>query len=365
MATHGALAFALQNPQGMRLLSSPLHPLCGLAVAATIGSSACTAAPEDVSITEARLRNLHEVVLPYYEQSGQAGSFIGVDGVKIAHHTFRHAGARSAIVFAPGRSEGSHSFMELFYDLRDQPYDIFVIDHRGQGASGRMLPDPLKGHVVKFQDYITDYDQFVRDVVHPERYDHVFGVAHSMGGAITLRYAAQHPETFDALVLSAPMLQIDMGPLTEETALSYASSVPADETVPLGGDGTTAPQFSGNYLTTNPAGFAVLNEVDNIYPTRRVGRATYNWLAESIRTNQDQRMHPELIKQPILLFQALNDNVVVPAAQTTFCAAATNCKLMPLANTRHELFYADDNVRANVLAEAFAFMGIVASNPAR
>jgi len=38
---------------------------------------------------------------------------------------------------------------------------------------------------------------------------------------------------------------------------------------------------------------------------------------------------------------------------------------MPLANTRHELFYADDNVRANVLAEAFAFMGIVASNPAR
>ncbi len=73
----------------------------------------------------------------------------------------------------------------------------------------------------------------------------------------------------------------------------------------------------------------------------------------------------ELIKQPILLFQALNDNVVVPAAQTTFCAAATNCKLMPLANTRHELFYADDNVRANVLAEAFAFMGIVASNPAR
>lgn len=349
----------------MRFRSSLLNPLFGLAVAATVGAGACTPAAEELGITETRLRKLHEEVLPYYEQSGQAGSFIGVDGVKIAHETFRHPGARSAIVFAPGRAEGSHSFMELFYDLRDQPYDIFVIDHRGQGASGRMLPDPLKGHVVKFQDYITDYDQFVREVVHPERYDHVFGVAHSMGGAITLRYAAQHPDTFDALVLSAPMLQIDIGPLTEETALSYASSVPADETVPLGGDGTKDTPFTGNYLTTNPAGLAVLNEVDNIYPDRRLGRATYSWLAESIRADQDLRLHPELIKQPVLLFQALNDTIVVPAAQTIFCAAAANCKLVPLANTRHELFYADDNVRANILAQAFAFMGNVASTTAR
>ena len=334
--------------------------LVGSLVSLITGTLGCAEAPDcatcDLGPTEARLYKLHEEVQPYYQDIGQHGTFAGVDGVAIAHTTFRHTDARAAIVFAPGRSEGSHTFMELFYDLRDQPYDIFVIDHRGQGASGRMLPDRLKGHVENFADYVTDYGTFVRDVVHPERYDQVFAVAHSMGGAITLAYTAQHPDTFDALVLSAPMLQIDMGPLSEAAALSYAASVAPDETIPLGGDGTTDTEFAGNYLTTNPAGLAVLNEVDNMYPARRLGRATYRWVAESIQATQALRMQPERIKPPIMLFQAANDAIVVPAAQTLFCAQAPQCELVPIANARHELFYADDSVRTNLLAQMFAFM---------
>ncbi len=57
----------------------------------------------------------------------------------------------------------------------------------------------------------SSYAQLVDVVVQPGRYDHVFALGHSMGGAITLGYAQHHPETFDAIALSAPMLQIAAG----------------------------------------------------------------------------------------------------------------------------------------------------------
>ena len=100
-----------------------------------------------------------------------------------------------------------------------------------------------------------------------------------------------------------------------------------------------------------------------MYPARRLGRATYRWVAQSIQATQALRLQPERIKPPVMLFQAANDAIVVPAAQTVFCAAAPNCELVPIANARHELFYADDSVRTNLLAQMFAFMRQHSSQP--
>jgi len=35
-------------------------------------------------------------------------------------------------------------------------FDVLIIDHRGQGRSGRLLADPHLGHVNRFNDYVDD-----------------------------------------------------------------------------------------------------------------------------------------------------------------------------------------------------------------
>ncbi len=294
------------------------------------------------------MRQLHEEMHPYFERTGEQGTFTGAEGVTIAHVSFMHPGARTAIVFAPGRTEGSHTFMQLLYDLRDLPYDVHVIDHRGQGASGRLLEDPLSGHVDRFDNYVIDYAQFVRDVVKPERYDRVVGAGHSMGSAISLRYAMENPGSLDELILSAPMLEMNFGVASEELALAYASSVAPHVTLPDGAGGSD-PAFLGNYLTNDPHQFDLLYETDNLYPERRVRAATYGWLAESIRATQYIRAHASLVTLPVLMFQAGSDGVVNPAAQTAFCAAVSDCELVTFPDARHELYFAESSTRLAIM----------------
>ncbi len=322
-------------------------------IAALVAVAGCVEPDAPDERSEA-MRMLYDEALPYY-LAGEAGTFGGVEGATIAYQAFRAPGRTSAIVLAPGRTEGSHTFMQLAYDLRDSGYDLYVIDHRGQGASSRLTDDPLKGHVDRFADYIADYDQFVREVVQPQGYDALYAVGHSMGGAITLDYALSHPETFSAIALSAPMLLINTAPLSEKDTLWYASSVPPEDSVPGGYDWTTVPRFIDNYLTTDPHQFEVLYETDNIFPERRVGPATFGWTAESLRTGQSLRARADLLATPVLMLQAGADRVVVPEAQTMFCAASPHCELVTFSKARHELFFADADVRAQIFERMLGF----------
>ncbi len=46
--------------------------------------------------------------------------------------------------------------LEVAYDLFHCGFDVMIIDHRGQGRSGRLLSDTHRGHVVNFSDYVDD-----------------------------------------------------------------------------------------------------------------------------------------------------------------------------------------------------------------
>ncbi|MCT6568541.1 alpha/beta fold hydrolase, partial [Staphylococcus aureus] len=43
------------------------------------------------------------------------------------------------VVVVPGRIESYVKYPEVAYDLFQQGYDVIVLDHRGQGRSGRIL----------------------------------------------------------------------------------------------------------------------------------------------------------------------------------------------------------------------------------
>lgn len=65
------------------------------------------------------------------------------------------------------RIESYVKYAELAYDLFHSGFDVLIIDHRGQGRSGRMLSDPHRGHVDNFNDYVDDLTAFWQQEVLP------------------------------------------------------------------------------------------------------------------------------------------------------------------------------------------------------
>lgn len=109
-----------------------------------------------------------------------------------------------AILLVNGRVEGYLKYQELAWDLWRQGYSLYLIDHRGQGLSDRLLADKEKGYVADFDDYVLDLKQFHDDVILADKPAKLFLLAHSMGGAISARYLERWPDDIKAAVLSSP-----------------------------------------------------------------------------------------------------------------------------------------------------------------
>ena len=145
----------------------------------------------------------------------QTGEMSGVDGAGIAYAALTDSAHDGTLIISSGRTETWIKYCEVVYDLRDLEMDIWLIDHRGQGFSERLLADSDKGHVEDFGDYATDLEAFITDVVGVSSSDAVILLGHSMGGMIAAAVTAARPDLIDGLVLSAPMLGLNTDPYPE------------------------------------------------------------------------------------------------------------------------------------------------------
>ena len=127
-------------------------------------------------------------------------------------------GERGSIVVFPGRGEGSFEYYETAIDFIDRGFGpVYVIDHRGQGLSPRLLADLHKGHVANFEDYVDDALVFV-DTVKIDLAELGAGpnpvmylTSNSMGGAVGIgllqRLGPDNP--FRAAALLGPMINVN------------------------------------------------------------------------------------------------------------------------------------------------------------
>lgn len=96
-------------------------------------------------------------LLNFWKQR-EEGEFTGVENVPIRYVRFISPQHDKVILLCPGRIESYVKYPELAYDLFHSGYDVVIIDHRGQGRSGRLLADSHCGHVVEFEDYVDDLE---------------------------------------------------------------------------------------------------------------------------------------------------------------------------------------------------------------
>ena len=137
---------------------------------------------------------------------------------------------RGSIVLFPGRGEGSFEYYETAIDFIERGFGpVYVLDHRGQGLSPRLLEDPHKGHVARFEDYVDDAKAFVA-VVQADLTDLGAGpepvmylTSNSMGGAIGIglfqRYGADNP--FRAAAFLGAMINVNYHSFTGTAANSW------------------------------------------------------------------------------------------------------------------------------------------------
>jgi len=83
---------------------------------------------------------------------------------------------------------------------------VAVLDWRGQGGSGRLMRNSLKGHVKSFNDYEDDVARFMNEVALPDCPPPYYALAHSMGGTVLLKAATMRGCWFSRMVLTAPMI---------------------------------------------------------------------------------------------------------------------------------------------------------------
>jgi len=313
--------------------------------------------------------NLPDEITAFWQQ-GLFDSFSGIDTIDIHYAQFIQQADFPTIIIVPGRCESYLKYQELSFDLYRQGYNIFIIDHRGQGLSGRLFPNLNKGYVTKFQDYIDDLQYLVEKVVTQHCSDKPYILAHSMGGAIAVRFMQDFPDAIKAAVISSPMLGFHAGLLPNWAARSLvAVKVSLNNIISknpwyfLGQKDYSAVSFTENKLTHSIPRYQHFIDLYNNNKAIQLGGVTSHWLIQSISAQKEIFAKLFQLKTPLLLLQAGSDTIVCQQAQNDFCQqlhilhpqSCPNGLPSRFDGAYHELFFETDNYRNRAIAQSLAW----------
>jgi acylglycerol lipase len=135
------------------------------------------------------------------------GKFVGHAGIEIFWQAWLPDTIRCAVIISHGLGEHSGRYKELAQEFGKADFAVFALDHRGHGQS-----EGKRGHIMAFDEYLTDLDTFRRKV--EERFSDLprFLLGHSMGGLIASHYAIQFGAGLTGLILSSPGLRMGFDP---------------------------------------------------------------------------------------------------------------------------------------------------------
>lgn len=291
----------------------------------------------------------NQQVRPYFLNHFEVKSFLTEDGVALKSFYLINNPDAPTLVFLAGRTESFYSYQELFYDLRTLGLNIIGFDWRGQGMSERLLLDPDKGHVDRFSDYINDMHFFLKEYREDMPNSPFILLAHSMGAHLSARYELEYPRTFNAMILSAPMLDIHTGSIPP----SVARYIIAREVRKGRGDRYARNQgpydweagFEDNVSTSSLARFTMKKNLALMNPQIVTGGPTNQWVHESFRSMDQMKSNWPSMQAPVLMFTAEIDHVVQNEAQKTACDIAPECQQIIIPESLHNVLQETDAIR--------------------
>tara|TARA_B110000881_G_C18557177_1_gene507639 strand:+ start:283 stop:1299 length:1017 start_codon:yes stop_codon:yes gene_type:complete len=321
----------------------------------------------DMNLTqESQLTDKYTAEILSFWKTGHFDNFTGVNDCKIAYATFIRSEYSPCLIIVPGRAESYLKYKELSFDLYQQGYSIFILDHRGQGLSDRLITDTQKGYVESFDFYSDDLHCFIQNYVlpHSNEQNKPYLLAHSMGGLIAARYMQRYPKSIKAAVLSSPMIGINTGIIPFSLAKILIKGFDVINNLFSNSPWYFVSQsvfkvkpLTGNPLTQSDIRYQLLTQLNIDNPEIQLGGVTNHWLNEYLKARSALFNNIGNLHTPILVLQAGKDSIVSAKAQNSFCAKLhqADCKLYPnkmpivVEGALHELLFEQDNNRNEVL----------------
>lgn len=127
------------------------------------------------------------------------------DGLALSTWHYPSPTPKARVVLVHGYAEHVGRYPHVIEALNGAGFDCHALDLRGHGQS-----EGVRGHVLRFQDYLDDLDLFVAELPRdplPRQLPRIL-VGHSLGGLLSLRYVLQRPDAFAALAVSSPYLHL-------------------------------------------------------------------------------------------------------------------------------------------------------------
>ena len=286
-------------------------------------------------------------------------TFYTKENYKIAYKVFPVKKSKATVVISSGRTEGMVKYQELIYDFNQNGYSVYILDHRGQGYSQRLLEETQIGHIRDFENYVRDLKYFVDKVVPKER-PRVL-LAHSMGGTIASLYVEQYGRDFDALVLSSPMHQPAMlldslSPMICSIIQKHSKNF-ENYMIGMKSYDDTEHTFKNNRYTHSQVRYDIMRDAYEREPLTKIGGASVGWVAEACKWSKISVDNADKIKIPTLLLQAQKDKIVTSKAQREFCDnAGKYCQLEVIEGAAHEIFIEKDEQRNLALRKVVDFL---------
>lgn len=302
------------------------------------------------------------------KNSFSIGSFAGKDDLSLKYLKFgEKKGSKGSLIFVNGMGENVIMYLELFYDLHLQGWSpIYTYDHRGQGLSDRILPDPHVGYVEDWSFYGEDLNTFIQLALSDPEVDrqNLFLIANSMGSAITVEYFQRFPErqsVFNAVVLASPFFGLNARGFgfAEPVFPHFIRFVCLFRNClsPIVGPGSRhlKREVVQNRITGSVDRYDLFVRSAKIYSAGYVV-PSLDWVIQAFRMNRRIMNQEDIVKVtlPILILQAEQDSVVSNRKQKKFCEKIENCSLMVI-DGRHDHFIETDELRDQAISETVRF----------
>lgn len=289
--------------------------------------------------------------------------FHSFDGLNLRYyHASQGEGKepKGCIVMLHGYCGFWGKFHEVAHFFWQAGFDIFFLEQRGHGYSGRQIDDKDMVHVIDYADYIADVKTLMDKIVMPSagKLPKII-YAHSMGGAIAVLFLEEHPEYFDAAVLSSPMFSIKTGSTPSIAVKLLCAKIrllhQENLSFPGGKRFDGIPSFETSSARSEKRYNYIFNQrlKDEHYHTYMMSNG---WGAASFKATARLLRRASKVKTPVLLLTAGNDALVNMSGHEKFAKRASNVQHINYEDSKHEIYNDVDEVREKYFNDIFTFI---------
>ena len=299
---------------------------------------------------------------PFWQSQVTESEFVGKDDIPVRYAYCIPDNAKASIVISSGRIESYLKYKEFIYDLFQNGFAVFILDHRGQGLSGRMTHDPQHGYVASFDDYVDDLITFVESIVKPLQQGSLHLVCHSMGGAIGALTLLRVPTLFTKAVLASPMFGIKpalpnwVANGLIRTGLAVNRMKKRDSGYFFGQTPYIAFPYSLNKLTHSKTRYTLFRELYDEEQEIQLGGVTTEWLQAAHEAMNTIENSAKAITTPSLILSADGDSIIDNKRQRLVAQQIPNAILEIIPRAYHELFTESDEIRDRTLTRVLDYL---------